>query len=121
VNDDRTDTATDVAIAQILAEADHTGAVWSHSSSDLNINVVVIDPQSPVGRHINNEVDVVMVVVGGSGLVQVGDKEIAVTAPQAVIIPKGTSRAIRSDDGRLAYLTIHRRRAGLWPKAASTR
>jgi mannose-6-phosphate isomerase-like protein (cupin superfamily) len=118
VNDDRPETATQVDIPRVLEAADHTGAIWSHSSTDLNINVVVIDPQSPVGSHINNEVDVVVVVVSGSGIIQVGAEEIAVTAPQAVVIPKGSARAIRCDREQLAYLTIHRRRAGLWPKAA---
>jgi len=120
VNDDRPETATQIDIPHVLAAAEHTGAVWSQSSTDLNVNVVAIDPQSPVGSHINNEVDVVVVVVSGSGVIQVGADEIMVTAPQAVVIPKRTARSIRCDQGRLAYLTIHRRRAGLWPKAAGT-
>jgi mannose-6-phosphate isomerase-like protein (cupin superfamily) len=117
VDKDSKPTTAWIDVPHVVQAADHAGAVWSHSSTDLNVNVVVIDPQSAIGSHINNEVDVAVVVVSGSGVIQVGADEIRVGAQQAVIIPKGLARSIRCDEGQLAYLTIHRRRAGLWPKA----
>jgi hypothetical protein len=66
-------------------------------------------------EHVNSEVDVVLVGIAGDGLVEVDGMAHLLRSGQAVIIPKGVRRAIRSTSGRFAYLTCHRRRTGLWP------
>jgi quercetin dioxygenase-like cupin family protein len=61
------------------------------------------------------EVHVLLVGIAGNGLVEVDGMAHPLRSGQAIIIPKGVRRAIRGTGGRFAYLTCHRRRAGLWP------
>jgi mannose-6-phosphate isomerase-like protein (cupin superfamily) len=105
-------------IAAALNRTDRRGAVLACSSTDLNVNVVVIDASAPIAAHTNQEVDVLIVGLAGSGVVAVNDEEFAIGEQQALLIPKGASRAIRSTEERLAYLTCHRRRAGIRPAVA---
>lgn len=84
------------------------------------MNVVVITNETPIEGHRNNEVDVVVIGVDGTGTVQIDQQDIHVKPRSAVVIPKGTWRSIRSDASRFAYMTIHRRRAGLWPTSGGS-
>jgi quercetin dioxygenase-like cupin family protein len=101
----------DAALAAARAGAD--GAVWSMETGDLDANLVRLGPDGAVAQHRNDEVDVLVVVVDGSGAVTVDDDDVALRAHVVVCIPRGTTRAIRADGGGLAYVTVHRRRAGL--------
>lgn len=108
-----------IAAREIAEAATTTGAIWSITSTDLNMNVVVITHETPIERHRNSEVDVVVIGVAGAGTVIIDEAEIAIQSGNAVVIPKGAWRSIRSGADRFVYMTIHRRRAGLWPTSAS--
>ena len=82
---------------------------------DLNVNLLVWGADEGVVEHVNGEVDVLLVGIAGDGLAEVDGMAHPLRAGQALIIPKGVRRAIRSTGGRFAYLTCHRRPAGLWP------
>jgi mannose-6-phosphate isomerase-like protein (cupin superfamily) len=101
-----------VALAQ---EGTIRQPVWAYQSVDLNVNLLVWGADEGVVEHVNSEVDVLLVGIVGDGLVEVDGTAHPLRAGQAVLIPKGARRAIRSTHGRFAYLTCHRRRAGLWP------
>jgi mannose-6-phosphate isomerase-like protein (cupin superfamily) len=88
------------------------------TSDDLNLNLLVLDAGEVIEAHVNSEVDVLVVAVDGQGEIVIDDQQIALTPGQALVIAKGARRAIRPIGGRFAYLSCHRRRAGLWPKAA---
>jgi len=75
----------------------------------------VFDADDGVVAHVNDEVDVLLVGVTGAGVVAVDGTDHPVGAGQALVIPKGARGAIRAVGGRFAYLSCHRRRAGLWP------
>lgn len=92
--------------------------MWSCASTDLNANLIVLDGDDGIPAHVNAEVDVLIVGIAGEGAVEMDGAVHHLEAGCAILIPKGTNRAIRGGGGRLAYLTCHRRRAGLWPRGA---
>ena len=93
------------------------GAAWTRQSDDLNVNLLVFGAGGGVGEHVNAEVDVLVVGVAGEWVVEVDGRPWALRAGQALIVPKGSCRAIRAISDGFAYLSGHRRRAGLWPSA----
>jgi len=88
---------------------------WSRQSEDLSINLISCTAGQGVGSHMNSEVDVLLVGIEGEGSVEIDGHWHGIQPGLLLIIPKGTQRATRCDGNDFAYLTCHRRRAGLWP------
>jgi quercetin dioxygenase-like cupin family protein len=93
---------------------DRVGVIWAlESSGDLNANLVRFDAGGGVGEHVNEEVDVLLVGVAGSGYARVDGEEYVLSAGTLVFVPRGARRStVASSDG-FAYLTVHRRRGPL--------
>ena len=108
-----------VTLADVLATTAGPGPVWTASSADLNVNLVAFDAGQGVPRHVNGDVDVLIVVVVGDGVLEVDGVARTVRVGQACLILKGQERALHSGGGSFAYLTCHRRRGGLWPTGAT--
>ena len=108
------DVVSVVDLAALAQENTIRQPVWASQSADLNVNLLVWGADEGVVAHVNSEVDVLLVGIAGDGLVEVDGMAHPLRVGQA-LIPKGARRAIRSTGGRFAYLTCHRRRAGLWP------
>lgn len=107
-------TTIDYGDLQAIA-ADATGRIaWSASSEDLNTNLLTLKPGESVDTHRNDEVDVLLVAIAGEGAITISGEQHPLAPGTAVIIPKGTERAIFSTTA-LAYLTCHKQRRGLWP------
>jgi quercetin dioxygenase-like cupin family protein len=104
-----------VTLADWLAASSGPGPAWTATSADLNVNLISFPDGQGVSAHVNNEVDVLIVVVKGEGVIEIDDVHQSLRAGQVCLIPKGVKRAIRSSSPQFAYLTCHRRRAGLWP------
>jgi quercetin dioxygenase-like cupin family protein len=68
-----------------------------------------------VAEHVNDEVDVLLVGIAGTGAVTVDETRHILSAGQVLLIPKGANRGILSVSESFSYLTCHCRRAGLWP------
>jgi quercetin dioxygenase-like cupin family protein len=92
-----------------------SGAVWSlPHGGDLDANVVVLQPGDSVAAHVNAEVDVLVVGLAGAGTVTVDDAPHALGPGVLVHVPKHAGRSIAAGgDVPLAYVTVHRARAGL--------
>jgi quercetin dioxygenase-like cupin family protein len=86
---------------------------WAIAGDDLNTTLVTWDPGKGVAPHRNDERDVLLVAVAGSGELVVDDQRIELQAPAAVLIPRGTTRAVVAGPSGLRYLSVHRRRSGL--------
>ncbi len=100
-----------VNLAEISAGARGAGAVWTlREGRDLNANLVRFPWGEGVGRHVNDEVDVLFIGVSGSGTVEVDDREHTLGAGLLVLAPRGARRATRSTSEDFSYLTVHRRR-----------
>ena len=93
-----------------------SGALAGLESTDLDVNLVRFAARAGVAPHVNSEVDVLLVVLAGEGVLTLDGVERPLAAGTALIIPKGAERGVRSvADGSIAYLTVHRRRGRLWP------
>jgi mannose-6-phosphate isomerase-like protein (cupin superfamily) len=112
------ETVAAVDLLALVVGSAERGPLWTHQSGDLNVNLVALDAGQSVAESVNGEVDVLLVGVAGEGVVTVEGHDVRLGASQALVIPKGTRRAITSAGERFAYLTCHRRRAGLWPTNA---
>jgi quercetin dioxygenase-like cupin family protein len=90
------------------------GVLWTlGQSDDLNANLVRFAPGEGVGRHVNYEVDVLVLGLSGRGEISINGDERTLVAGVVALVPKGASQSIRSDSEDFAYLTVHRRRAPL--------
>ena len=94
-----------------LVPDDGRGAVWSlPHDGDLDANLVRLPPGQQIDQHVNNEVDVFVVVMEGDGDLLVDDREVRLAPGVAVLIPRGCGRTSRAGAGPLRYFTVHRRR-----------
>jgi quercetin dioxygenase-like cupin family protein len=97
-----------------LLAASGDGVHWTlERDSELNANLVRLEPGHVVGQHTNDEVDVVLLVLAGRGHVVLDTTTVTLTPNVVVHLPKGVARAIHAAPDGLAYLTVHRRRGGL--------
>ena len=92
-----------------------SGAVWSlPRGGDLDANVVVLQPGHAVDEHVNDEVDVLIVVVAGEGRVVVDGTSRDVAAGVVAHVPRGAARAMDATGVEpFVYVTVHRARSGL--------
>jgi quercetin dioxygenase-like cupin family protein len=102
-------------IAEILASTEERrGVVWSlQESGDLNVNLVRFTEGEGVGEHVNDEVDVLLVGVSGSGEVRINGRLQCLSSGTLILLPKGARRSTRGSSADFAYLTVHRRRGPL--------
>jgi quercetin dioxygenase-like cupin family protein len=98
-----------------LAVADGVGgAVWSlPHGGDLDANLVRLAPGGAIGSHVNNDVDVLIVVREGEGELTVDGVGHVLTVSTVAVVQKGAERSITAGPPGLAYLSIHRRRSPL--------
>jgi quercetin dioxygenase-like cupin family protein len=104
-----------VRLGEIAASAHgREGVIWTlEASSELNANLVHFEAGGGVGEHVNDEVDVIVLGIAGSGFVEVDGQEHRVSKGVMIFVPKGARRSTRSTSGDFAYLTVHRRRSPL--------
>jgi quercetin dioxygenase-like cupin family protein len=92
-------------------EAEGDGVHWSLAEpGDLNVNLVRLGSGRSVSEHVNDAVDVVVIVLVGSGQLMVDGVGLRLATAVVAQIPKGAARTIRADSEGLAYLSVHRRR-----------
>ncbi len=90
------------------------GVLWTlELGEDLNANLVRFATGEGVSEHVNDEVDVLVLGVSGSGVVWINGDERPLVSGTVAFVPKGARRSIRSGSEDFAYLTVHRRRGPL--------
>ncbi len=104
-----------IDIGAALRHAGNDGPIWSVNSEQLNVNLLRLPTGDGVAEHVNNEVDVVIVVFEGNGELIVDGTAYPLRAGRALVVPCGALRAMRCTAGPLVYLSCHRRRPGLMP------
>ena len=90
-----------------------SGPVWGIAAEDLNATLLAWPGGHVVDEHVNEELDVLLVVLEGSAAVAVDGREHALRAAHALLVPKGTTRSIRAGRSGVRYLSVHRRRGPL--------
>jgi quercetin dioxygenase-like cupin family protein len=114
---DRPDASAPVAVdLRVLSESGPPGGLqWAHESTDLDMTLLTWAPGQGVTPHRNDEVDVLLIGVAGAGEAIVDGVSYMLEPGRALLIPKGAERSIRCTGDILSYLSVHRRRRGLWP------
>ena len=104
-----------VNLREISASAaGREGVIWTlRESGELNANLVRFEAGGGVGEHVNEELDVIVVGVSGSGSVQVDGRELPVSEGAIIFIPRGARRSTLASSGDFTYLSVHRRRGPL--------
>ena len=111
--------------ALIDALPDTAGVLWklAESGRQLDANVV----HQPAGRRVEThrepDLDVLLLVVSGDGILGVGDEDTPRRLDSGMLmwLPHTSTRSITAGPGGLTYLTVHRRRPGMQIRPAATR
>lgn len=91
------------------------GARWTlaEPGRQLDANLVHLPPQQRIDTHTEPDLDVLVVVVAGAGLVSTPAGQQSIAEGNVVWLAHGSTRAITAGDDGLSYLTVHRRRPGM--------
>jgi quercetin dioxygenase-like cupin family protein len=87
--------------------------VWSAAPAGVHVNLVVLDGGESIAPHRNDAVDVLVVVLDGSGTAAIDSAVVELAPTTALLIPEGTLRSIEAGAEGLRYLTIHAHRGPL--------
>ena len=87
--------------------------VWGTESDDLNATLLAWPAGEANPEHVNAERDVLLVVLAGSGSLEVDGAAHELGAGDVVVVPKGASRRLAAGPDGIRYLSVHRRRGGL--------
>ncbi|WP_042380484.1 cupin domain-containing protein [Streptacidiphilus melanogenes] len=92
-----------------------TGALWklAESGRQLDANLIHLQAGRQVGTHTEPDLDVLLLVVSGSGTLTSPEGDRQLTAGSLYWLPHGSTRSLTAGDGGLSYLTVHRRRPGM--------
>jgi mannose-6-phosphate isomerase-like protein (cupin superfamily) len=99
----------------LLQSAEGDGVHWTlETPGDLNVNLVHLDAGHVVGEHVNDDLDVVIVVLAGRGRLTIDGHGTDLTGHVVTNVPRMSRRSVRAaNDEGLDYLSIHRRRGPL--------
>jgi uncharacterized cupin superfamily protein len=100
------------AVVDLLSRAG-TGPLWGMASADLNATLLAWPPGHEVVEHTTSELDVLLVVLEGGGMAKIDEREHGLVPGSALLVEKGSSRAIRAGADGLRYLSVHMRRGPL--------
>lgn len=97
------------------APAGRGGALWrlAEPHRQLDANLVRLAPLAQVGEHAEGDLDVLLLVIEGSGSLHAEHDVVALAAQSLIWLPRGSRRSLVAGPDGLAYLTVHRKRPGL--------
>jgi quercetin dioxygenase-like cupin family protein len=93
-----------------LASHGGSGTLWGVATHDLNATLLTQEAGAATQEHVNDELDVLLVILAGSATVVVDGEALDARAGHLAIIPKGRSRRLVSGPEGVRYLSVHRRR-----------
>ncbi|MFI9803014.1 cupin domain-containing protein [Streptomyces sp. NPDC052301] len=93
------------------------GVLWklAESGRRLDAHVVRLAPGRRITAHAEAQLDVLLLVVAGDGVLGAGpaDEPRPLTEGALVWLPHGATRSLTAGRTGLTYLTVHRRRPGM--------
>lgn len=94
------------------AEPDAAGAVWRLpvADRDLDANVIALPPGHTIDRHTGPELDVLIHVLAGYGVLTTELTDIALEPGVLAWLPRHSIRQFTAGAEGLRYLTVHQRR-----------
>lgn len=91
------------------------GPIWGAETDDLDATMINWQAGRSVAAHVNSEVDVVVTILEGTGILRIDSEIFEVSAGNVFVIGKGKEREITAGESGLRYLNVHKRRRGLMP------
>jgi quercetin dioxygenase-like cupin family protein len=107
------DDASEPQSMDLLSGAGGRGPVAGLSTEDLNVTLLAWPANEPTPEHVNAERDVLVVVLSGSGTLELDGQPHGLAPMQAVVIEKGRRRRIVPSADGIRYLSVHTARGGL--------
>ncbi|MFI0723398.1 cupin domain-containing protein [Streptomyces sp. NPDC021224] len=91
------------------------GVLWklSEPGRQLDANVVRLGPGARVAPHVESDLDVLVLVLGGTGELAGGEAPEQLAEGSLAWLPHGARRSLTAGGAGLTYLTVHRRRPGM--------
>ena len=99
----------------ITASPASGGALWklAESGRQIDANVIHLPGGQRVDAHAEPDLDVLLLVLAGDGVLGAGDQTLDLTSGTILWLPHGSSRSLAAGDNGMSYLTVHRRRPGM--------
>lgn len=104
-----------VGDAFALPDGMGAGAAWrlEPSSRGLDANVIVLPAGDEIQRHEGPALDVLLLVLDGSGTLETDGGALALSPGALVWLPPRSHRRIVADGAGLRYFSVHGRKPGL--------
>lgn len=96
-----------------LLDVSGDGVHWSLDSEDVNANLVHLDPGHHIDDHVNDEVEVLVVVLSGFGTISIEGHAHPLAPTTVALVPRSSRRQVTASKHGMTYLSIHRRRGGI--------
>ncbi|MFZ1410620.1 MAG: hypothetical protein WAS07_04125 [Micropruina sp.] len=99
----------------IAADRDAQGALWRITAlpRQLDSNVIRLGPGAVVDAHDGPDIDVLMLVLDGTGHLLSGETKVPMWQHRLFWLPRLSRREIRAGEDGLVYLTVHHKREAL--------
>ncbi len=99
----------------LTASAAEAGSAWRLEPAErgLDANVIVLPAGDEIRTHTGPELDVVIVVLTGSGTLETEADAIALEPGGIVWLPARSQRRFIAGDDGLRYFSVHQRKPGL--------
>lgn len=96
-------------------DTDASGAVWRLTPEErgLDANIIRLPAGDEIARHIGPDIDVLILVLEGSGTLETADGDIPLTADALVWLPPRSQRRFIAGPEGLRYFSVHRRKPPL--------
>ncbi|WP_417509483.1 cupin domain-containing protein [Microbacterium sp.] len=97
------------------ASAAAAGSAWRLEPSErgLDANVIVLPAGDEIQAHIGPELDVLIVVLDGSGTLETAVDPLPLSPGTMVWLPARSQRRFVAGDDGLRYFSVHQRKPGL--------
>lgn len=107
----------------LTADPDVAGSIWQlkPSQRDLDSNIIALPPDAEIGRHDGPDLDVLILILDGSGTLETELVPIPLQPGQLLWLPRLASRRFIAGDDGIRYLTVHHRKPTLNITAPPTR
>ena len=95
--------------------ADARGSVWQlePGARDLDSNIIALPPHEEIGQHVGPDLDVLILVLQGSGELQTELDVIPLQQGSLLWLPRKSQRGFIAGPNGLQYFTVHQRKPAL--------
>jgi quercetin dioxygenase-like cupin family protein len=103
------------AAVDLAAAPSGAGPLWGMQSEELNATLLEWPPGGGVAEHVNDELEVLLLVLSGSASIALDGTEHELSTGNLLLVPRGCVRSVTAGSGGVRYPSVHRRRGPLMP------